>query len=331
MRNIVSTATLSGFLLLVAAPSSIASSEPEIRIAELNWAASSVISHVLKDVIEDYLGGTATVVFGDEIALMEAVAKGDGGMDVFSDYWRLTFPAPWAKYMGEGSDKSVAYNDKPYVGEEGLFVPGYVAERYGITDIEQMKDPEIAKLFDTDGNGKGEYWTGPIGWQSVDTNDIKARSMGYDHLWESVNVEISVFEMMLREAYRKEEPILFYSYTPEWIHAAYDLRKLSEPPYAEDCYQFVQQSEDPEGFANSRITCGTESGLVYVAYSATLAERAPKTARFLKQFAVDTSTVAGWIRQVSDSGMTAEEVSAEWVAANGEIIENEWLAGIDRE
>ena len=49
-----------------------------IKIAELNWAGSTASAYVMKAVLEEYLDADVEIVGGDEIALFEAMAKGDG-------------------------------------------------------------------------------------------------------------------------------------------------------------------------------------------------------------------------------------------------------------
>ena len=66
-----------------------------IDIAELNWAASSGAAHVIKVVVEDYLGQDAAIVGGDELALFEGMAKNDGSVDIFADMGTLQLAAQW--------------------------------------------------------------------------------------------------------------------------------------------------------------------------------------------------------------------------------------------
>ena len=325
---------------------SIASqSATSIKIAELNWAGSTASAYVMKAVLEEYLDAEVEIGGGDEIALFEAMAKGDGSIDVFSDFWSIYLPAQWDRYVKEGSDESVKVNAAPYLGTEGLFVPAYVQETLGLTRIEQLADPEIAKQFDTDGDGKGEYWTGAAGWQSVDENAVKAKSMGYSDYWTASTVETWVMEALLDAAYKRKKPVLFYHYTPEWIHAAYDLQRLEEPPFTgfanesfkgdpqynpDGCYNFIQQSEDADWFEKSSITCEKAKTDVYVAYSSTLQERAPKIAQFLDQISFSLGAMSGWMGRISNDKEDAGVVAKEWMEANRSIIENEWLAGIER-
>ena len=106
-KSIASTAALFMFLCSFAAPAAT-----PIKIAELNWAGSSAGAYVLKAVLEEYLDAEVEVVGGDEIALFEAMAKGDGAIDVFSDFWSIYLPAQWERYVVPGI---VKINANPYL------------------------------------------------------------------------------------------------------------------------------------------------------------------------------------------------------------------------
>ena len=80
-KSIASIAALFTLLLSFSAPAATS-----IKIAELNWAGSSAGAYVLQAVLEEYLDADVEVIGGDEIALFEAMAKGDGAIDVFSDF-----------------------------------------------------------------------------------------------------------------------------------------------------------------------------------------------------------------------------------------------------
>lgn len=78
---------------------------------------------------------------------------------------------------------------------------------------------------------------------------------------------------------------VFYAYTPDWIFAAYDLRRLDEPAfdgYAQDnkegdplrkadcCWKFVSPTVDIDWLNKSHITCTYPDAEVYVLASSAL-------------------------------------------------------------
>ena len=50
-------------------------------------------------------------------------------------------------------------------------------------------------------------------------------------------------ESLLDAAYTRKKVFIFYSYQPEWIHAAYDLRQVEEPPF--DGFASESFKDDP--------------------------------------------------------------------------------------
>ena len=63
-----------------------------------------------------------------------------------------------------GDDKF--YRQGQYVSgaAQGYLIVKKTAEKYGITNIGQLKDPKIAKLFDADGDGKADLTGCNPGW-----------------------------------------------------------------------------------------------------------------------------------------------------------------------
>lgn len=329
--------------VLWAGAAAVALSKEKVVIGELSFTGGLAAQHILKVVIEDDLDGEVSFIQGAEDALLAGMDKGDGSVDIFPDFWSQLLTAQYNAYIAPGSRETILLNDHPYQGTEGLFVPGYVQEKYGIKKIEQLADPQIAALFDTDGNGKGEWWPGEIGWNSTDHNVVRAKSYGFDKYFEVQTVNQVAMEALLDAAYMNQKPLLFYFWTPEWIHSAYDLRKLEEAPFtgystddkkedprfsADGCFHFFQASEHEDWLERSKITCATPDTDVYVAYSKGLANRAPKIGRFLKQVYFTPEMMNELIRQISHDKKDPEDLARAWVEEHKEIVEKEWLAGL---
>jgi glycine betaine/proline transport system substrate-binding protein len=316
----------------------------KVVLGELSWDGSRAITHVLKEIIESRLGYDVDIVQAEAAVIFAAMDKGEGGLDVLTDLWMPNQAEKWRKYIEPGSRESVLVNDKPYTGTQGLFVPGYIQDQYGVKSVHDLTDPKIAKLFDSDGDGKGEYWPGGPGWNSTNVEQVKAKSYGYDKYFEPYVVADSMLKAKLKADYRRKKGILFYFWTPEWIHAAYDLRRLEEPPFdgyamaskkhdpkynPHGCFNMIQPKEDEDWLAKSEVTCSWPDAKVYVAFAKTLTRRAPKVAQFLRQVAFDSVVVNTWILQIGQEKRNPAEVAKEWVADNTDTVDR-WLAGIGK-
>ena len=337
---------LSPLLILLLAVSTLTCTDPTIKervvIGELTWDGGLAIAHVLKTILETKLGIEVELVLADQPVILRAMDKGDGRIDVHPDFWMPNQAGQWNQYIAPGSRETVMVNLNPYHGGQGLFIPQYVQDQYGLKAVTDLSSPEIAKLFDVDGNGKGEFWAGAPGWASTNVENVKAKSYGYGQFFESMEVPVAVFQANLKTAYSRKKPILFYSWTPEWIHTKYDLVRLEEPPFDgfameskkddplykhNGCWKMYQPKDDLDWYEKSRITCAWPDASVYIAYSQSLTTRTPKVTQFFNQVALSSDMVGKWIAQMVVEKRDPVEVARKWVANHPEIV-NEWVKDI---
>jgi glycine betaine/proline transport system substrate-binding protein len=320
-----------------------ARAETPVVIGELDWAGARAIETVLAQVMTERLDAEVTTIAAAQEALYEALDKGDGTVDVVADMWIDHLPAQMQAYVAPGSRETILLNETPYLGTEGIFVPRYVADEHGVRTLADLAKPEVAKLFDSDGNGLGELWAGTVGWESTNHTAVRGKTYGFDKTMEYTTVEQAVILAQLEDAYENKQPLAFYYWTPEWIHAAFELHRLEEPEFTayttenmkgtdrynpDGCYTFYQPAERNDWLEASSIACGQPPTRVHIAHSKALAERAPRISQFLRQVTLDADTVNRWILQMEVEGVPVEQVAETWIAANAATIEGEWLEGL---
>ncbi len=333
--------TLALIVGLLVGVTQVAAKDP-IVLGELSWDGSRAITHILKTVIEQRLKHPTKIVQAEAAVIFAAMDKGDGSIDVFTDLWMPNQAEKWAKYID--GRKTVLTNTAPYTGLQGLFIPGYIQDKHNVKSVQDLANPKIAKLFDSDGDGKGDYWPGAAGWGSTNVEQVKAKSYGYDKYFKPYIVSDAALKAKLKADYRRQRGIIFYYWTPEWIHAAYDLRRLKEPAfdgfamaskkgdarYKEGgCWNMLQPKEDEDWLEKSSVTCAWPDAKVYVAFSKSLQQRAPKVAQFLRQVTFAPPMVNRWILQIGREKLEPAEVAQEWVATNKTTVDV-WLKGITK-
>ncbi len=296
-----------------------AHAQEKVAISDLNWTGAKAIAHVIKAVINGPLNSEAEIVEGlsDQAIIGAGMDKGDGSADVWTDMWMPNQQGPWDKYIEDAG--TVAHN-QPYAGTQLMYVPSYMADK--ITSFEDLKDPAIAAMFDKDGNGKGEYWAGDASWKSTKIWQVKMKSYGLSELWEPEIISDATFKAQLKSSYGNQKPILFYYWTPEWIHAAYELTALEEPDFTEGCMDLQLDGED--WLEVSKAGCKTPDASIYVSYSKSLEQRNPAAAKFLSQIQLDPAVVNQWILQIGRDEMDPQDVAEEWVAENMDVV-NSWI------
>ena len=99
---------------------------------------------------------------------------------------------------------------------QGYLIDKATSEEYDITNIDQFKDPEIAELFDADGNGKADLVACPPGWgcEKVITHHMDAYDLSDTVEPLTVDYAIGMADAITR--YNKGESIFFYTWTPNW-------------------------------------------------------------------------------------------------------------------
>jgi glycine betaine/proline transport system substrate-binding protein len=331
---------MAAMMIAMTAP---AIAKDKVVIGEQSWTGAVAIQNIMKAVIEKYLDGEVSFLLVAEEAMYPALDKGDGSLDVVPDLWSQHTTAMLNEYVLPGSKESIRLNKTPYKGTEGIFVPGYVQDQYNIRKLADLAKSEVAKIFDTDGDGKGEYWAGAVGWEATNHSMVRAKSYGFDKLFTASTVEQPVFLAQLAAAYQRKEPIVFYYWSPEWIFASYDLRMLEEPAFdgwssedkkndpmykADGCYKFYQPGNNPDWLEKSSITCAQPPTDVYVARSKALDERAPKIGKFLEQITLTSDIVNEWIYAIDQEKKDPLEVAKKWIEEHKDTVEGQWLSGL---
>lgn len=307
---------------VLAFAASAASAQEKIAISDLNWNGATAIANVLKAIIEGPMGSDADIVQGMNQAavIMEGMDKGDGSVDIYTDLWMPNQQALWDEYIENRG--SVATN-QPYPGTSNIYVPTYMVEK-GITSIEDLNDPEIAAMFDTDGNGKGEYWAGDVTWASTKRWQIKFKSYGLDGLWEPNIVSADTFKAGLEAAYSAGQPQLFYYWTPEAIHVKYDLTALEEPARFEGCEEVDLDAEN--WLEVSTFECVIASNEIFIGYSKSLDDRNPAVAKMLSNVQFTGDEINEWIVEMFENKRDPQIVAEEWIEDNMDTV-NGWIDG----
>lgn len=121
-------------------------------------------------------------------------------------------------YKAAGGD-NVFYREGTYVNgaAQGYLIDKKTAEKYHITNIEQMKDPKIAKLFDTNGDGKADLTGCTPGWgcEAVINAQLKAYGLEDTVTHNQGNYSAMIADTITR--YKEGKPIFYYTWTPYWV------------------------------------------------------------------------------------------------------------------
>ena len=306
----------------ILAISSVASAAESVNIGVPAWTGAQAIANLIKEVVEEKIGGTAELVPGSNATIFQAMDQSKGDIDVHPDVW-LPNQENFTKEYVDGKG-TVVLSQNPYEGKQNFCVSKAFSETNNVTSIFDLARPEIAALMDGDSNGKGEIWIGAPGWASANVNEVKVRDYGLMDFIEPVRAEQSVMVAEVGDRINKDMGYAFYCYAPHAIWYMYDVVTLDEPPFDPEKYVMVQPKEDPDWFEKSTVMTEDALKSVQVAYSKSLESRSPIIAEFLANMALDTQTVSYFAYEIAGKGRDPADVAKQWVVDNSERVDG-WL------
>lgn len=241
------------------------SAKEVIRIGIPSWPAGEIIAHNIAEKINSS-GLKYEIDFVDltDVDHWSELDKDNGVIDIFPDIWMPNHQPNWDEYVIEA--KSVYSNRTPYIATQGFHVFSPDLKKFNELSVDDLGNPEVIEYFDSDGNGKAEYWPGGDAYRSKHYSKLKIHEQDLSDKWEALEVEQDEFLEILKKRKLSERPILFYYWTPEWLFAKYNTFQLKEPDYQEGCMSIVGDLEDKDWMQNSSFNCNYPETQVYMLY-----------------------------------------------------------------
>ncbi len=183
---------------------------PEIKLAYVNWADATALTHVVQAVLETRFGYRVELTVADAAPVFTSVA--DGGHDAFVDAW---LPDTHAEYMKRFQDRLVDLGPNFEGTRIGLVVPDYVP----IQSIDQLRGNAASV------GGKVVGIDSGAGIMSATEKAIAAYQLELKLLPSSE----AAMAASLKDAIETRRPIVVTGWKPHWMFARWDLRFLDDP------------------------------------------------------------------------------------------------------
>lgn len=142
-----------------------------------------------------------------------ALANGDGTF--MANHWN---PLHSDYYKNAGGDAKLyrkgVYSDN---AAQGYLIDKKTADAHKITNIAQLQDPKIAKLFDTDGDGKADLTGCTPGWgcEAMIEHHLDAYKLRATVSHQQGTYSALIADTIAR--YKAGKPVLYYTWTPYWV------------------------------------------------------------------------------------------------------------------
>ncbi len=168
-----------------------------------------LVSHALKDLGYD-VKSTKEV---DYATIYPAMANGD--VTFMADSWN---PLHADFYKNAGGDDKLwrkgAYSENAL---QGYLIDKKTADEYKITNLGQLTDPKIAKLFDADGDGKADLAGCVPGWGCEKVIEHQLTDF---KLRDTVTHNQGAYAALIADViarHKAGKPVLYYTWTPYWV------------------------------------------------------------------------------------------------------------------
>ncbi|MGF7160868.1 glycine betaine/proline transport system substrate-binding protein [Rhodoligotrophos appendicifer] len=303
-----------------------------IRYARSNSLGASYIQDEVVIAALEKLGYKVKMTTLAAPAFYAAASQGD--MDLITS---INWPQNQVPYE-KVKDKLALIGDGSIIGGgiNGYLIDKKTAEANNITGVQQLKDPKLAALFDTDGDGKANLNNCDPGWSCGDVVEYQLKEYG---LADTVRSVRGKYEILMAETFARSargEPVLFYTWSPSWVvntlQPGRDVVWLPTPFEALPTGVASPGSalvKDVVGCAGGQNPCRMTIGAwnyVSIGNRAFLAEN-PAVTKFLEQVRFPLSTWTEWEGEIKQSKADRhiKQVAEAWIAAHQQDFDT-WVA-----
>lgn len=288
----------------------------DLVIAAPNWSSGQATAHILQVAINKEFGVRADTI---EMGTLTAFAGLDSGkVDIHPEIWLPNLDNLVERYaMNAGT---VAISPLGVPAWQGICATRIAAEKYGITDISDLNDPQKTAALDTDGDGRGEMWIGAQTWSSTGIERVRANSYGYANVLTLLEMPEDVGMAAVDAAQATGQPLVFACYAPHAVFELHDIVRLTEPPHDPAKWNIVSPSSDLTWLSKSSASVGWDAARYHIAYAATLRTRHPEIAAFLDRVAFEPAEAIEMSYALQVERQAPQEFAEQWVEKNMERV-----------
>lgn len=303
-----------------------------VTVARANWSTGYFQAQLYATLL-DRLGYDVSDPAASDLSsdgLFEAVALGDA--DFSPNAW---FPNVQLERRLD-DDTTIGDRLRP-IGEEmvsgaiqGILIDSNSAEQYEVVDLAQIAaDPELAALYDIDGNGKADILGCPEAWICDDDIDEIIEGVGGTETIEQIRNDYNENYVVFNRRVQAGEPALAYTWTPNFTVA------LTRPGKEVQWLSTSQSTAETMGMemlpgqcTTSPCFTGWETSDIRVVANREFLDREPVAAALFEAVRVPAEDVFEQNLEMDRGADSPEDIQAavdRWIQNNRSLVVD-WLA-----
>ena len=251
-----------------------------------------------------------------------AIAQGDATF--LADHWN---PLHADYYKNAGGDAKL-FRKGVYSGNaaQGYLIDKKTADAHRISNIAQLKDPKIAALFDTNGDGKADLTGCNPGWgcEAVIEHQLDAYGLRPTVTHNQGSYSALIADTITR--FKAGKPVLYYTWTPYWV--SNELKPGRDVVWLE--VPFSSQPGEQKG-SNTQLPNGKNYGFVVnsqqIVANKAWAEKNPAAARLFEVMRLPVADINAQNHLMSQGQNQAADIERHvnaWIKAHQKTFDG-WL------
>ena len=285
------------------------------------WNSVKINSEIAAFILAHGYGYTVEQVDVSVSIMQQALTS--GRVDAALELWCINRQDWCTQNLGDEdgqplTDLGPIYKDST----QGWYVPAYVvqgedAPAAGLESVGQLG--EYADVFADPANpGKGRLLAGVTGWAITKDNRVKLSAYGLQDAYTVQTVgSQAALDSAIVGAIQQQDPILTYYYSPTWILGKYDLVKLDEPEWTEECEQArdqaKQEQDPPYTDVTDQAACAFRTTDIHVGANDSFVDRFPDAATFLESMDVGLNPIAEAAAYMKTESVTPDQAALRYL------------------
>ncbi len=288
----------------------------DVVIGVPNWPTVNATAHILKHVIEDNLGLEVELQNGANPIIFEGMDK--GAIHVHPEVWLPNQQNLYEEYVTERG--TVVGTDNVVPAVQGICVPEAFAAAHDLNAVEDITNPDISPLFDSNGDGRGEFWIGAPGWASTNIERVRAKSYGYDQVFDLSEIDETLAYADLGQAVSAGEGWIGFCYSPHYVLTLYDIRMLEEPEHDPSKWTIVQPTDDSNWLENSEAGVAWPEAYASLYYAKAIGEEYPDVKALLDNVDLTAQDLSDMAYALVIENEDPEEFAEKWTSENDDRV-----------
>lgn len=254
------------------------------------------------------------------------IAVSNGDLDFAGTHWEASHQEFFDNNGGE--EKLERLGTLIPNSTMGYQIDKKTADKYNITNLSQLKEPKIAKLFDSDGDGLANLIGCTAGWICERVINHHLQIYGLEDTVEQIQGDYSSLLADTLVRYRQGKPILFFAWKPHWfssiLREGEDIEWL-DVPFTSLVGTMKNFSEKDTSWKDKNI--GFPIDNVRILANKKFVEANPVAKRFFEQIEIpieDVNIQQEKVKNGENKNVDIRHHAEEWIANHQELFDG-WL------